>query len=627
MSQTIVITNNSKKFKIDLTRENIMSYRINSNDIANTGDNFVNIKFFLNTDYVYSSIDNILVTVSSYLNDDIVRNEHFIFKLEDLFFDKLINLNTDYITIFIDNTGLSLTGLTPVFAELHGNITQIKIPLVSRIYGSSNVPIKTDIEGRLDISGQTIQVQGGIDISGQRVDISGQSVQVQGGIDISGQRVDISGQTVIVQGGIDISGQRVDISGQTVQVQGGIDISGQRVDISGQTVIVQGGIDISGQRVDISGQRLLVYDSILETSVNNVYANISYGNTKLNIIQLVTEDNNTILHNFNFDTSGNLKTDISGQKVDISGQKVDISGQSVLINGTINVNIKDSSGNAITSTITAISNSQDVYINNEDTTNTIVSGYNSSGNGEVIYPSSGINFYQIMPKIRSFAMCGANGSPTSVADTLLCGSGNTLSIITTSFGFVNKKTFYGFIPTGSTTRSIAYTYIDNSGNEATGSNTITPVNTYVPLFTGVGINQFNVSGNVNIGTSDNIYITISNTIGNTLHVGYLGNVRIYNCGVFTCPNNAIAMVTSVDCNIGTANDLFYMHIWDRNGNRTIPIAYYMYLSGVNNAKVAGSGEYGCIGRILTAGETVGFSSWNSSTTNKTIYYNVLVKYF
>jgi hypothetical protein len=255
----VVITNNSKKIGIDITRENKTKYRINSNDFENTGDNYINIKFFLNTDYLYNSTDNFLVVVSSYSNDQVVRNEEFIFKLEDLFFDKLINLNTDYITIFFDNSGFfDISGgliLNPLtYANIYGNITQIKIPLVSRIYGSSNVPIKTDIFGRIDISGQIVDISGQrviADISGQRVDISGQR------IDISGQRIDISGQRVIA----DISGQRIDISGQRVDISGQrviADISGQRVDISGQRIDISGQrIDISGQRIDISGQRVI----------------------------------------------------------------------------------------------------------------------------------------------------------------------------------------------------------------------------------------------------------------------------------------------------------------------------------------------------------------------------------
>jgi adhesin HecA-like repeat protein len=435
MSATIVITNNSKKFKIDLTRENTIQYRINSNDNENTGDNFVNIKFFLNTDYVYNSTDSIVVVVSSYLNDTVVRYEEFIFKFEDMFFDKLINLNTDYITIFLNNSGLSLTELT--YAELHGNITQIKIPLVSRIYGSSNVPVKTDIYGRLDISGQIVDISGQridisnqkVDISGQRVDISGQRVDISGQcvivtsmppisvtatadisgqrVDISGQRVDISGQCVIVTSmppisvtvdisgqRVDISGQRVDISGQTVIVQGGIDISGQtvdisgqRVDISGQTVIVQGGIDISGQRVDISGQRV---DISGQTVI--VQGGIDISGQTVDISgQRVDISGQSIIVTSMPPISVTATADISGQRVDISGQRVDISGQTIINNDYILQFISQNINNGIEYSnikLNSIDNYSSSILNNAILTNTKL-GYNKYDNDRLkIYDAS-----------------------------------------------------------------------------------------------------------------------------------------------------------------------------------------------------------------------------------------------
>ncbi len=337
MSNEIEIQNNIKRFNINLATENIIKYKITIDDNNNVSDNYVNIKFFINTDNTDGS-GNILI--DSYLTGTKIRSDIYNFKFTDIFVDKLIKMNTDTITI-----GINYNILSGETGEIVGSISKLNLPIVSRIYGSEDVPIKT-LDGKLllnlesqtvDISGQTINVQGGIDISGQTVDISGQTVIVSGitfdsadlNVDISGQRVDISGQTVVVQGGIDISGQRVDISGQTINVQGGIDISGQRVDISGQTVVVSGitfdttdlNVDVSGQTVDISGQTLFTNDITLQNTSNNINtsvqnlkfdlsglnvfdstinANVVYSTTKLNNIYA-----NSSLTNVYLDTISN----------------------------------------------------------------------------------------------------------------------------------------------------------------------------------------------------------------------------------------------------------------------------------------------------------------------------------
>ncbi len=191
MSNIIAITNNTKRIRFDLTNENVLKYKITISDITNVSDNYVNIKFFINTDNTDGS-GNILI--DSFLNDEKIRSEIYNFKFTDIFVDKLIKLNTDTITIGINYDVLNGIGVN--YGEIVGSITQLNLPLVSRIYGSEDVPIKT-LDGKLLIN-----------LESQPIDISGQTVVVSGEIDISGQRVDISGQHVIT----DISGQRVDVS-------------------------------------------------------------------------------------------------------------------------------------------------------------------------------------------------------------------------------------------------------------------------------------------------------------------------------------------------------------------------------------------------------------------------------
>jgi hypothetical protein len=215
---------------------------------------------------------------------------------------------------------------------------------------------------------------------------------------------------------------------------------------------------------------------------------------------------------------------------------------------------------------------------------------------------------------------GGTNPNAAAADTLFGGSTTTLRVDTTSFGYANQKTFYGHIPTGNTARTIKYDYIDASGIEQTATTALT-VNAYTTLFTGSGINSFKISGNVNPGSSDLIYITI-NTSSTANNVGSL-NIRNHYNGIFTCPANAVAMVTSFDYNLSTAAETFYMHIFDSVGNRNTVYAGYAYQTGVNNFRANPEG----LGRMILPNESVCFSNSSTAPTAKFLYYSVTVKYF
>jgi hypothetical protein len=235
------------------------------------------------------------------------------------------------------------------------------------------------------------------------------------------------------------------------------------------------------------------------------------------------------------------------------------------------------------------------------------------------YGRNGLNVFQILPKIKTYAMGGTNPNGAA-ADTLFGGSTTTLRVDTTSFGFANQKTFYGHIPTGNTARSIKYDYIDSSGIEQTATTALV-VNSYTTLFTGSGINSFKIAGNFNPGSADLIYVTINNT-STVNNVGSL-NIRNHYNGIFTCPANAVAMVTSLDYNLSTAAETFYMHIFDSVGNRQTVYAGYAYQTGVNNFRANPEG----LGRMILPLESVCFSSSLTTPTAKFLYYTVQVKYF
>jgi hypothetical protein len=211
----------------------------------------------------------------------------------------------------------------------------------------------------------------------------------------------------------------------------------------------------------------------------------------------------------------------------------------------------------------------------------------------------------------------------------MAGNGSNIGVNSYAWGKANSnKTYYLYIPTGAPQRNISYTYINSSGDEVTAT-AVGVVNSYVLLQSNiVCINNFTVTSNVSIGSTDAIYITIANSGGATYSVASLSGIRYNsNNAIFTVPNNAIATITSVDSILSTANDYYYMNVWDANGNRSVPWCAYQYITGVNNMRTAGGGDYGCLGRMLNAGETVAFSCYSTTSTNKNVIGNIKVYYF
>ena len=554
----VVITNNSKKIGIDITRENKTKYRINSNDFENTGDNYINIKFFLNTDYLYNSTDNFLVVVSSYSNDQVVRNEEFIFKLEDIFFDKLINLNTDYITIFFDNSGFfDISGeliLDPpiTFANIYGNITQIKIPLVSRIYGSSNVPIKTDIFGRIDISGQQV------DISGQRVIA-----------DISGQRIDISGQRVIA----DISGQR-------------IDISGQRIDISGQR------IDISGQRIDISGQRVLsnIYDWQNNGITSTNHTVFKYGLDTTSALATTDMTNRYLL------TSTSDGGSKRGLDVNIASGTVSIDTSTPIpVSGTF---FQETQPVSI-DTSTPIPVTGDIIIDNGSTTN-----FNSA---------TGLNVYQILPKIKMYTIGGFDEQNSTYRLFGLATPGG-INTTTTNFGLANPRVHYGGT-SGGTDRVAYIDYVNSSGDliENAGPYTFNSV-TYATLPNMIAPIKFRLTTNLAAGQA--VYISIAANSSVSAVAGEDQNQ--YCIGTFTVPNGYIGYISHLNSNVSATTNIQIVK-WNVDGIRSVVYRF----NNTGNANHT-AGYEGGLGGIFYAGETVAFSN-QSTAAGKSCFANMILK--
>ena len=346
-------------------------------------------------------------------------------------------------------------------------------------------------------------------------------------------------------------------------------------------------------------------NEFINISVNGVLGSLSFDGADLETISKISNGTNTA------DVISTVSNNVASNGLVcnsiLKALNIDAGTMSPLttnLNGSKNqLEVRD---NDALAELTSLDNKA---VQGYNTTNTTIGGYNTTG----------LSVYQILPKTKSFAMGGTNPNG-SVSDTLLGGTGTTLRVDTTSFGYANQKTFYAYIPPSSTLRTIAYTYVNSSGAESSTATAITANNTYTTLFTGCGINEVKFNGNVNPGASDLVYITINNSTTN--NVGSL-NIRNHYNGVFTCPSNAIAVITSLDYNMSTAGEAIYMNIYDSSGARSSVYGGYFYQTGVNNFRASQDG----IGRIIQPLESVCFSTSSTAPTSKYLYYTVLVKYF
>jgi len=237
--------------------------------------------------------------------------------------------------------------------------------------------------------------------------------------------------------------------------------------------------------------------------------------------------------------------------------------------------------------------------------------------------NTALSTYQIMPKTKSFVLTGISGG---TANNIMAGINSSIGLTEYNWGKINPRTHYLFC--AGVRRDINYTYINSSGDEITATATGV-LNTYVSLGSIVSVNEFSLSGtNTNFGATDDVRITVSNTGGNNKIVGSLTNNLYHQQGCFfTVPNNAIAMITSIDAILGTSNDFYQLNLWDVNGNRSVLGVYVMAVNSNSNYRAAGGGEYGCIGRIIKAGETIAFSVQGGSSVSRNIYANIRVFYF
>lgn len=266
------------------------------------------------------------------------------------------------------------------------------------------------------------------------------------------------------------------------------------------------------------------------------------------------------------------------------------------------INIKDSAGDNLTST----SGSLNANITNTTTTNNKISGFPTNAN-------IGLNMYVIPSKTQTFLF---NAFTNNTNTNALIGSNTSvISFTALNWGRANPKTWYMKTVSGAATDIvITYTYIDTLGNEQTA--TAGPLSTVgLTLPNIITINKW--KANKNLTTADVVQIMAAVNSGVNSFCG--GSLYETNNSLFTCPNNAIAWVQSVQFSANVADNLRLLK-WDVDGNRTTMFGW----NGTANTQAYATGEYG-FGGYITAGETIGWAG-EISTTRKNVYSNIVCRY-
>ena len=235
--------------------------------------------------------------------------------------------------------------------------------------------------------------------------------------------------------------------------------------------------------------------------------------------------------------------------------------------------------------------------------NKMVQQYNTMNDSSV----NGLNIYQIRPKYRYYSMRGR--STVADANMIFGGVGNSRYFFSDAFGRANVKPWYAY--SENVTRTVNYEYVDASGNIGNGTKDLS-INTWtqLPLQSGSNgnflINKWSQSINTSSATAQ-LYIT--HTTNNTAYSAFGGYLQDNYNSLFTVPNGYVACVTNVMFYSNAADDYLLMLRWSAAGLRDN--AYYWTNAKYINQNYAG--EFGGVGVVYTAGETIAFATLNTAS--------------
>jgi hypothetical protein len=236
---------------------------------------------------------------------------------------------------------------------------------------------------------------------------------------------------------------------------------------------------------------------------------------------------------------------------------------------------------------------------------------------------TGLNIYQIMPKVKQLVM---SGTSVSRANNMLGGTSANQLFYDASGGIARPPTrffAYGTLLPPALPITLGYDYVDHTGAEKTASVLFT-VSGRVELTTGIaGINNVNLSRSLtNILTSnERFYISISGDTTGTKAMFDTGYNYYYN-NMITCPNNAVMYVTNISLDM-TSNSQGIALLKFDSIIGTSSVIWQMSFPGVTYNICAGGD--GSLGGYMYPGEAVAMCTTNLANTI-TAYANVVIKY-
>ena len=253
----------------------------------------------------------------------------------------------------------------------------------------------------------------------------------------------------------------------------------------------------------------------------------------------------------------------------------------------------------ITSTTGDTTQSLDVEIQNGSTTN-----FNSG---------TGLNVYQILPKIKMYTIGGFDEQNSTYRLFGLATPGG-INTTATNFGLANPRVHYGGT-SGGTDRVAYIDYVNSSGDLVENAGPYTFNNsTYAILPNMVAPIKFRLTSNLSGGQV--VYIS---TTANSSVTAVAGQDQNQYCiGTFTVPNGYIGYISHLNSNVSATTNIQIVK-WDVNGIRSVVYRF----NNTGNADHT-AGYEGGLGGIFYAGETVAFSN-QSTAAGKSCFANMILK--
>jgi hypothetical protein len=304
-------------------------------------------------------------------------------------------------------------------------------------------------------------------------------------------------------------------------------------------------------------------------------------------------------------------------------------------NGILNIHsmTQDGAGTDITSTLNGAKQSLDVNVANTvavtgsfyqetqpvsiDTSSPIpVTGDITIDNGSTTNfdSATGINVYQILPKIKQYTIGGFD-EQNSTYRLFGLATGGGINTTTTDFGLANPRVHYGGTSGGTADRVAFIDYVNSSGNLVENAGPYTFNNsTYATLPSMIAPIKFRLTSNLAAGQAVYISIAANSSVG-----AVAGQDQNQYCiGTFTVPNGYIGYISHLSSTVGGATNIQIVK-WDVNGIRSV--VYRFNNTGIANQT---AGYEGALGGIFYAGETVAFSN-QTAVASKSCFANMILK--